>query len=339
MGNDTPLAVLSPNSQLLYNYFKQLFAQVTNPAIDPIWEEIVMSLVVYVGKAKNIIDETPQHCQKLKVEHPVLTNEEFRKIKNIREKGFKTKVISILFNKTLKNDFMKTIDRICTQANQAIEQGYTFIVLSDRGVNEKYAPVPALLATGAVHHYLIRKAMRTRVGIIVESGEPREVHHFALLFGYGAECINPYLAYDVINFMINRGSINLDLNTSVYNYIKAVNKGIKKILSKIGISTLHSYRGSQIFEALGLHDEVIDRCFAGTVSRIGGSTFDIIRRETLMRHKHAFPEREISTTPYLSTGGVYQWKKDGEFHLWNPESITAIQDATRFNDYARYKES
>ncbi|MCD5401283.1 glutamate synthase large subunit, partial [candidate division NPL-UPA2 bacterium] len=337
MGNDTPPAVLSLKPHLLYNYFKQLFAQVTNPAIDPIREELIMSLESFIGAQKNILGETPEHGHKLRVKEPVLTNEDLEKIRTIKGKDFKTKTISILFNAADESDFIKTLDRICEEAVAAINGGYTFIILSDRGVNKKFAALPALLATGAVHHHLIRKARRTRVGIILETAEPREVHHFALLFGYGADGINPYLAYETLSYLISEGQLKLDFPAAFKNYRQAVNKGILKILSKMGISTLPGYRGAQIFEALGLNEEVIERCFTGTASRIGGAGLDIIARETLLRHKQAYPEDDLEL-PYLTTGGIYQWKRDGEFHLWNPDSIATLQDATRCGDYDRYRE-
>jgi len=337
MGNDTPHAVLSEKPQLLYNYFKQLFAQVTNPAIDPIREELVMSLSTFLGPEKNILEETTQHCHKLWVHRPVLTNEELEKIRNIKINSFRTKTISLLFEAEGKKSFIASLDRICKEAEEAIKQGYTFIILSDRGVDRKYAALPALLATGAVHHYLIKKALRTQIGMIVESGEPREVHHFALLFGYGADCVNPYLAYEAIKYILDEDGIKMNYDSRMHNYIKAINKGILKILSKMGISTLQSYRGAQIFEALGLDETVIERCFAGTVSRIGGVNLDIIAQETLLRHKEAYPDRD-SGFNFLSSGGTYQWKRDGEFHLWNPDSIALLQDAVRNNDYDKYKQ-
>ncbi len=327
MGNDTPHAVLSQRPQLLYNYFKQLFAQVTNPPIDPIREEVVMSLESYVGPQRDILSESPEHCRKLRVHEPILLNEELERIRSIQKNGFKTKTISIVSPKSL--------DAICSEAEAAINDGSTFLILSDRGVDKKHSAIPALLAVGAVHQHLVRKALRTKVGIIIESGEPREVHHFALLFGYGADLVNPYLAYEAVGLLVDEGSLFLDETTAVNNYRKAVNKGLKKILSKMGISTLNSYRGAQIFEALGLSDEVIKKCFEGTPSRIGGAGFEIIEKETQLRHQAAFAE---NGSDLLDTGGIYQWRKDGEFHLWNPESISAIQDAARNNDYGRYKE-
>ena len=349
MGNDTPLALLSQKPQLLYNYFKQLFAQVTNPPIDPIREEIVMSLQTYIGSQKNMLSETESHCHKLKVKHPILKDEDLNKIKNINENGFKTKTISTLFKVSpdeggipqsrlhLTDGFTQAIDKICHDAEFAIDEGFSFIILSDRGFNKEKAALPALVAIGAVHQHLVSKFKRTQIGVILESAEPREVHHFGLLFGYGADCINPYLVYASIVDLIDKKEIKLDKDKAIFNYIDAVEHGILKILSKMGISTLNSYRGAQIFEALGIADDVIEKCFTGTTSRIGGAGFDIIAKETILRHKSAF-EGELSTSLFLATGGVYQWKKDGETHLWNPQSISTLQHATRTGDYNKYKE-
>ena len=336
MGNDAPHAILSVKPQLLYNYFKQLFAQVTNPAIDPIREELVMSLESFVGSQKNILTETPEHAHKLLVKHPILSNEELDKIRSIKENGFKTKVISVLFKANNEKDFINTLDKICEEVTSAISKGYTFIILSDKGVNKSKAALPILLAVGAVHHHLVKKALRTQIGIILETGEPREVHHFALLFGYGADCINPYLAYESVEYLIKEGVLNLDVKTGLKNYHKAVYAGILKILSKMGISTLQSYRGAQIFEALGLAQDVINKCFCGTVSRIGGIGLKGVTKETLARHHEAYSGR-VSASSFLGAGGVYQWKRDGEFHLWNPETISGLQDAARNNDYIKYK--
>ncbi|MBD3380067.1 MAG: glutamate synthase large subunit [Candidatus Omnitrophica bacterium] len=337
MGNDTPHAILSKHSQVLYNYFKQLFAQVTNPAIDPIREEVVMSLESYVGSQKNILGETPEHAHKLRIKEPVLMDHELEKIRGIDEKGFRTATISTLFNASDKKAFKQALDRVCLDAEKAIEDGYSFVILSDRGVDREHAALPALLAAGAVHQFLVKKALRSRIGLIVESGEPREVHHFALLFGYGADCVNPYLALKAVSELVGEKRLRSDAGTAHLNYRKAVNKGIMKILSKMGISTLKSYRGAQIFEAIGLGEEVVDRCFTGTPSRIGGADIDTIARETLSRHKEAFPEVETLKTDNLVTGGIYQWKKDGEKHLWNPESIAALQDAVWNSDYRKYR--
>ncbi len=337
MGNDSPLAILSKKSQLFYNYFKQLFAQVTNPAIDPIREECVMSLESFIGPQRNILSESPEHCHKLRVKEPILTDDDLEKIRNIKQKGFRTKTISILFNTEDKKDFRGTLERICEEALEAIKKKYSFIILSDRGISDKYAALPAVLAVGAVHQRLIKESMRTHIGIILESAEPREVFHFALLFGYGADCVNPYLTYESLDYLIKNKMLSLSLKKSVKNYRKAVEKGILKVLSKMGISTLRSYRGAQIFEALGVGEEVIESCFGGTVSRIGGVDFETIRKETVLRHKEAFPERNSETT-LLSAGGAYKWTRGGEFHLWNPESISLLQGATRKDDYGLYKE-
>ena len=326
MGNDTPHAVLSNNPQLLYTYFKQLFAQVTNPAIDPIREELVMSLDTFIGPQKNILKETPGHAHNIRLKTPILLDDELEKLRQIDESGFKAKTISILFNVKGSDGFKQRLAEICAEAAAAIKAGFSFIVLSDRGANRELAPLPALLAVGAIHHHLIKKTLRTQVGLILESGEPREVHHFALLFGYGADCVNPYLAYEAI------GS-----EAGIKNFRKAVEKGILKILSKMGISTLRSYRGAQIFEALGLHEEVIERAFVGTPSRVGGVKLDEIAQETLLRHAAAYPNENL-VADLLRSGGLYQWKRDGENHLWNPDSIAALQDGARQNDLGRYQE-
>ncbi len=336
MGNDTPHAVLSSKPQLFFNYFKQLFAQVTNPAIDPIREDFVMSIRSFIGPQKNILEEIPDHAMKLDVREPILINSELDKIRHINRRGFKTKTISLLFDIRKKDSFMKALDRICKQAEHAIKEKYSFIILSDKGVNENYAALPSLMAMGCVHHHLVRKAMRTQLSIIIESAEPREVHHFALLFGYGADCVNPYLAYEALRHLIHLGELNISINEAVRNYRKAINEGILKILSKMGISTIRSYRGAQIFEALGLDHHIIDKCFAGTPSRIGGASFKVIQEETIKRHIKAFSDIGKGSS-ILPTGGIYQWKRDGEFHLWNPESIATLQEATRKGDYAKYK--
>ncbi|MCK4904774.1 glutamate synthase large subunit [bacterium] len=338
MGNDTPHAFLSKKPQILYNYFKQLFAQVTNPAIDSIREKLVMSLESFVGPEKNILEETPEHSHKLTVKNPILTNDEFEKIRDISINGFTSKTLYTFFNAADGQEgFRLTLERICFEAEYAIEKGYSFIVLSDRGTNKDNIALPMLLATSTIHQHLVRKNIRSQVAIIIESAEPREVHHFALLFGYGADCINPYLAYETIEYLIEQKEINVDIKKALANYNQALRNGILKILSKMGISTLRSYRGAQIFEALGLDNELIEKFFTGTVSRIGGVGLEGIADETIERHKFAYPKRGM-TAPYLASGGIYQWKKDGEFHLWNPESIAALQDATCNNDYALYKE-
>ncbi|MBF0253196.1 MAG: glutamate synthase large subunit [Candidatus Omnitrophica bacterium] len=336
MGNDTPHAVLSKNPQPLYNYFKQLFAQVTNPPIDPIREEMVMSLECFIGRQGNILNETEEHAKKLRVTDPIISSDDILKIKNNDIEELKTKTISILFDVTEKG-FKSAIDRICLESEQAINEGYTFIILSDKGISKDKASLPALLAVGAVHNHLISKLLRTKVAIVLESAEPREVHHFALLFGYGCDCVNPYMAFSIVREMVSDSEVVVDEKTGVKNYRKAVQKGILKILSKMGISTLRSYKGAQIFEALGLADDVIDKCFTGTASRIGGAGMKEIAAETIMRHIEAFEGDDIDVK-VLPSGGRYQWKKDGETHLWSPEAIALLQDAVRKESYSIYKE-
>jgi Glutamate synthase domain 2 len=337
MGNDTPHAVLSSEGHLLFSYFKQLFAQVTNPPIDPIREELVMSLETYLGPEKNLLDETPLHCHKLRMKSPILTNEDLDKIRNIGINGFKTKTISVLFGTNDKNGLSNRLDAICLEASKAISNGYTFIILSDKAVKKGLAAIPSLLALGAVHQHLVKNALRTRIAIMIESAEPREVHHFALLFGYGADCVNPYLVYEIIGQMIKEGDLDMVPATAQHNYIKALEKGILKVLSRMGISTLQSYRGAQIFEALGLNHSVIEKCFTGTPSRIGGIGLETIAAETIKRNDEAYPADGFEPV-CLKTGGLYQWKRDGEFHLWNPNSIAALQEAAWCGDYNKYKE-
>ncbi|MBP7216316.1 MAG: glutamate synthase large subunit [Candidatus Omnitrophica bacterium] len=338
MGNDIPHAFLSSEPQLLYNYFKQLFAQVTNPAIDSIREKLVMSLESYIGPAQNVLEQSPAHSHKLKVRNPLLRNEDLDKIRDISINGFKTKTLYTFFDASSGVEgFTQALERICFEAEYAIEQGYSFIIVSDRGVDQDRIALPALLVTSAIHQYLVKKTIRSQVALIVESAEPREVHHMALLFGYGADCVNPYLAYEAIAFLVQEKELTVNLESAVKNYHKALTDGILKILSKMGISTLRSYRGAQIFEALGLDDELIERYFTGTPSRMKGVSLTGIAQEALQRHQQAYRAESVDQG-YLPSGGVYQWKKDGEFHLWNPETIASLQDATRANDYKRYKE-
>ncbi len=338
MGSDIAYAFLSKEPQLLYSYFRQLFAQVTNPPIDSIREKLVMSLESFIGPEKNILEQSPKHSHKLRVRNPILTNTDLEKIRDISINSFKTKTIYTFFDALSgKEGFVQALDRVCFESEYAIEQGYSFIILSDRGIDKDNVALPALLAVSAIHQYLVRKTVRSQVALVVESAEPREVHHFALLFGYGADCINPYLAYETVEYLVRQKEIKLEPKTALKNYIKAITDGILKILSKMGISTLRSYRGAQIFEALGLDNEFIDRYFTGTVSRIGGVSLEGIVEETLERHRQAYALRSTDAD-YLSSGGVYQWKKDGEFHLWRPESIAALQEATSRGDYEKYKE-
>jgi glutamate synthase (NADPH) large chain len=337
MGNDMPHAVLSKNSRPLFLYFKQLFAQVTNPPIDSTREKCVMSLNMYLGKSLNMFAETPEHAHKLMLKTPLLTDEDLLRIKNINIGGFKTKVISILFDANEKGSLKKNIDRICSEAVAAVSEGFSIVLLSDRGVSRDKAAIPSLMAVGAVHHELVRRSLRTQISIVIETAEPREVHHFCVLSGYGADAYNPYGVFDAINHLINTGEITKTFDECVKNFKKGVHDGMLKVIAKMGISTIQSYCGAQIFEAIGIHDEVINKCFAGTTSRIGGAGFDELEAETIIRHKEAYPDFGKSS-PILKTGGVYQWKKDGEFHLWNPDTIAAIQDASKNNDIKRYRE-
>jgi glutamate synthase (ferredoxin) len=339
MGADTPLAVLSDRPKLLYDYFKQLFAQVTNPPIDCIREEIITSAETTIGSERNLLDPVPESCHLIELKTPILNNEELAKLKHINEGNFKSVTLSILFNpKDGVKGLEQQMDEICTQANQAIAQGVNLIILSDRGVDKDNAPIPALLAVSGLHHHLIREGTRTRIGLILESGEPREVHHYATLIGYGCGAINPYLAFETLDDMIRQGLlVNVDYKTACKNYIKAVTKGVIKVASKIGISTLQSYRGAQIFESIGLNQSVIDKYFSWTASRIEGADLEVIAKEAILRHSHAFPDREVNGHT-LDAGGEYQWRKDGEAHLFSPQTIHTLQKAVREGSYELYKQ-
>jgi len=339
MGTDTPLAVLSDRPQLLFNYFKQLFAQVTNPPIDPIREELVMSLKTNLGPGKNLFDETPAHCHKLELEVPIVSDGELQQIKEIADDGLKAITLPILFPVAEEGGGLRrALDRLCQQATSAVEAGYGILILSDRGYDEQRAPIPSLLATGAVHHHLSREGIRTRCGIVVESGEPREVHDFAVLIGYGAGAVNPYLACETVADMVHQGILkDIDPDTAVEQYLKAANKGLLKVMTKMGISTVHSYRGAQIFEAIGLNPDVIDRYFTWTASRIGGVGLDVIARESALRHHQAY-EVPPALDGELDAGGQYQWRRRGEHHVYNPESVAKLQHAVRSGSYKTFKE-
>ncbi len=342
MGNDTPLAVLSDQSPLLFNYFKQLFAQVSNPPLDAIREELVTSLESRAGSESNLFTETPEHCRTLRVKRPVLTNGELERIRSLDMPGLKAKTIRTLFT-TDENDgsLARAVQRICEEAYEAVTEGNTLIILSDRGVDAYSAPIPSLLAVAGVHHHLIREGVRTKVSLFVESGEPREVAHLALLIGYGAVAVNPYIAFETLRDLVSEGGElegTVDYETAVYNYIKAADKGILKIMSKMGISTIESYRGAQIFEAVGLNEEFIDRYFAWTPSRIGGIGIQEIELESRRRHESAFHELEVTGSLDLQTGGYYQWRRDGEYHMWNPDTISRLQFATKTNSYETYQQ-
>jgi glutamate synthase domain-containing protein 2/glutamate synthase domain-containing protein 1/glutamate synthase domain-containing protein 3 len=339
MGTDTPLAVLSDKSPLLFNYFKQLFAQVTNPPIDPIREEMVMSTETTIGGEQNLFEETPLHCRQLRLPQPILTNAELEKIKQLNRPGLKTITLSTLYDvERGESGLREALDELCRRASEAIAHGYTIIVLSDRGVDASHAPIPSLLATSAVHHHLIREGTRTRCGIVVESGEPREVMHFVLLIGYGAGAVNPYLAYATLIGMIRDGQLkDIDEDTAVHNFAKALGKSLLKVASKMGISTLQSYRGAQIFEAIGLKREMIEKYFAWTASRIGGVGLDVIAEETRRRHARAF-KADPALNGELDVGGQYQWRRRGEYHMYNPLTIAKLQHSVRSGSYKLFKE-
>jgi len=342
MGNDAALAVLSDRPQLLYNYFQQLFAQVTNPPVDAIREEIIMSMTTTVGREFNLLEPTPESARQIKVQTPILTNQElnkFRQLEGLSGGIFKSITLPIFFN---PNDgahgLKRAMDAVCKQVSLAIATGHELVILSDRAIDRHSAPIPALLAVAGVHHHLIREGTRTRVGLILESGEPREVHHFALLIGYGAGAINPYLAFETLEDMIQQGQLQgLTPEKAIKSYVKAVTKGVMKVMSKMGISTAQSYCGAQIFEAIGLNRDVVDRYFTWTPSRIEGIGLDVIAAEVKARHDHAFPDRSVNGRT-LDAGGHYQYRREGEFHLFNPETVHKLQLACRTGSYKVFKE-
>lgn len=339
MGTDTPLAVLSDEPQHLSSYFKQLFAQVTNPPIDPIRERMVMSLSTFVGNVGNLLEEDPLACHTVALKHPILTNFELEKIRSIDTGIFQAKTLQCYFRADQQPGSLKAgLDRICRYAVDAAQDGFEVIILQDRAIDSDHAPIPSLLATAAVHHHLIRKGLRGKVGIIVEAGDVWEVHHFACLLGFGATAINPYLALSSIRDMKETGIMKTDLSEEQLkkHYIKAVNDGLLKVFSKMGISTLQSYQGAQIFEIIGINKAVVNQYFTGATSRIEGMGLDELARETLAKHFFAFSRKEIPTDR-LPVGGIYQWKRKGEFHLFNPQTIHLLQHATRTNDYATFK--
>ena len=339
MGTDIPLAVLSDKSKLLYDYFKQLFAQVTNPPIDCIREEIVTSAKTTIGPERNLLKPTPESCHLIALKSPILTNEELAKLKHVAEGEFKSITIPILFDpKQGARGLEAALKDICAQADRSIDAGVNIIILSDRGVNKANAAIPSLLAVSGLHHHLIREGKRTRVGLVLESGEPREVHHFSVLIGYGCGAINPYLAFETLDDMIRQGLlVNIDHKTACYNFLKAATKGIVKVASKIGISTIQSYRGAQIFECVGLNQAIVDKYFTGTATRIEGADMEGIAREVLERHNHAFPDRQINGHT-LEVGGDYQWRKEGEAHLFSPQVIHSLQKAVRTGSYDTFKQ-
>lgn len=335
MGIDSPLAVLSNESQPLFNYFKQLFAQVTNPPIDAIREEIVTSTTVYIGEDGNILEEKPENCKVMKIHNPILTSTDILKLKNMHIKGFKVAVIPILYYKNTR--LSKAIERLFIEADKAHREGANILILSDRGVDENHLAIPSLLAVSAIHQHLVATKKRTSLAIVLESGEPREVHHFATLLGYGASAINPYLAQETIHELINNDLLDKDYYAAVDDYNNAVLHGIVKIASKMGISTIQSYHGSQIFEAIGIGKEVIDKYFTGTVSRIGGITIKDIEENADKLHTSAFDPLGLSTSTELESRGSHKFRSSKEEHLYNPQTIHTLQAATRTNDYELYK--
>ncbi|HEX7012274.1 MAG TPA: glutamate synthase large subunit [Steroidobacteraceae bacterium] len=340
MGNDAPLAVLSNKPRLLYDYFKQLFAQVTNPPIDCIREEIITSAETRLGSEGNLLNPQPADCRRLELEWPILTNEEFAKVRRMDLPGLRVGILPSLFRVTRgEKGLVKSMEEIRLMARRMIEEEeVNVLILSDRGVTREFAPIPALLAVAGLHHYLIREGLRTRVSLVLETGEAREVHHFALLIGYGVSAINPYLAFETIDAMIRDDRLtNIDHKTACKNFVKAATKGVIKVMAKMGISAIQSYRGAQVFEAVGLRQDVIDEYFTWTPSRIGGIGMDVIAQEVLVRHRAAFPERRVDGQT-LPAGGLYQWRADGEFHLFNPESIHRLQKAVRNGSYEQFKE-
>ena len=335
MGTDSPLAVLSKEPQPLFNYFKQLFAQVTNPPIDAIREEIVTSTTVYIGEDGNILEEKPENCKVMKIHDPILTSTDILKIKNMHIPGFKVAVIPILYYKNTRLE--KAINRLYIEADKAFSEGANILILSDRGVDENHLAIPSLLAVSALHQHLVVTKKRTSLAIILESGEPREVHHFATLLGYGASAINPYLAQETIHELIADDLLDKDYYAAVDDYNAAVLHGIVKIASKMGISTIQSYQGSQIFEAIGIGEDVINKYFTGTVSRIGGITISDIEKNVDRLHTSAFDPLGLGTDTELESRGSHKFRSGKEGHLYNPQSIYLLQQAARTGDYETYK--
>ena len=341
MGNDTPLAVLSDKPQLLYNYFRQQFAQVTNPPIDPIREELVMSLTEYIGAVgMNILTPSENHCKMVRLNHPILNNAQLDILCNIRYKGFKTVKLPLLFEVAKGcQGLQEALATLCKQAEESVNEGVNYIVLSDRDVDAAHAAIPSLLAVSAVHHHLISVGKRVQTALIVESGEIREVMHAALLLGFGASALNPYMAFAVIDKLVNEKEIQLDYATAEKKYIKSVCKGLFKIMSKMGISTIRSYRGAKIFEAVGLSEELSNAYFGGLSSRIGGIRLDEVARDAIAFHKEGMEVlKKKGEAELLPNRGLYAFRKDGEKHAWNPETISTLQLATRLGSYKKFKE-
>ncbi|MFN3236952.1 MAG: glutamate synthase large subunit, partial [Pseudomonadales bacterium] len=341
MGNDAALACLSDKSRMIYDYFKQLFAQITNPPIDSIREEVVMSLECFVGPEANLLETSAQHAHRLKLPHPILSNRDLAKLKEIDYKGWQSATIDITFPKADGAAGMQAaLERICNEASAAIAAGKSLIILSDRNISKTQMPLSALVACGAVHHHLVARHERTRIGLIIETGEAREVHHHCLLTGYGADGINPYLAFEAIWQAREDNLLDHDTypdgDSIIAAYKKAVAKGMLKVMAKMGISTLQSYKGAQIFEAVGLSSEIIDRCFVGTASRVEGVKFDVLFEEMKQRHSVGYPERDENLIPLLPNNGDFHWRRTGDAHMWDPTAIASLQNATRTNSREAY---
>jgi glutamate synthase (ferredoxin) len=340
MGTDTSLAVLSDRPRLLYEYFKQLFAQVTNPPLDAIREELVTSMGSTIGPERNLLEPEPESCAQIQIKYPIIHNEHVAKLRHLPpDSRFRSTTLAMLFDPEKGGDGLEqAMNELCRHASEAVAAGFDILILSDRGVGPRLAAIPSLLATAGVHHHLVREGTRTQCGLVVESGDAREVHHVSLLLGYGAGVVNPYVAFETIDDMVRQGMLpGIDRDKAIGHYIKALNKGVLKVMSKMGISTLASYCGAQIFEAIGLSTSVIDRYFTHTMSRVGGIGIDVIAQEVRLRHERAFGRQPVRPQE-LEAGGEYQWRRDGEYHLFNPETVFKLQHATRSNQYKLFKE-
>ena len=339
MGTDTPLAVLSERAPSLFNYFKQMFAQVTNPPLDAIREELVTSMSTALGPERNLLKPEPESCRMIKILSPIIDNDDLAKLRHISVPGFRSATLPMAFKVSEGGEGMRrALNDLFEKASLAIKSGANILILSDRQIDKDYAPIPSLLATAGLHHHLVREGTRTKATLIVETGDAREVHHYCLLIGYGASAINPYLAFETLDDMIRQNLLTgIDHRKAVNHYTKAVKKGVLKVMSKMGISTLQGYRGAQIFEAIGLDQKFVDTYLTGTSSRIGGIGLEEIAEEAIARHRHAFPERPVRM-PDLDWGGQYQWRQDGEFHMYNPETIHKLQYSTQTGSYKIFKE-
>ncbi len=340
MGNDTPLAFLSDQKPILFNYFKQLFAQVSNPPLDAIREELVTSLMGTIGEERNLFEETPEHCRQITVRKPVISDKHLASIRECQLDNLKSETISTLFNPHVVGGLKSAMDRVQSEASVAISNGASILILSDRGVDQENAPIPSLLATSGVHHHLIRNGIRTKVGLVVETGEAREVAHFSLLIGFGAGAINPYLAFETLRDQVEKGEFTSDISAekAEENYLTASHKGILKTMSKMGISTIQSYRGAQIFEAVGLNEKLVNEYFTSTPSRIGGIGMEELEVEAVSRHQSGYGETEVAGNLDIKSGGQYHWRRDGEFHMWNPKTIASLQHAVKSNNWATYEQ-